>query len=371
MISKLSKKDVAHLLNDPTPENRAAMAENVAADFEGQALNEAEREIAKEIFRALVKDAEVRVREALSLHLKSSVDLPHDVALALARDVDSVALPMLKYSEVLSDDDLIEIVRASGSPKQVAVAERPRVSSRVAGALIDTHNESAVAHLVANEGAELNEQQFGQVMQEYEDSTQVSDSLARRPNLPPAISEQLVSALSCKLESYLKAKHDLPADKISNVILQARERATVTLISEGSSDDELERLIEQLHTKGRLTPSLMLRALCMGDLNFFEMAMARLAGVPVQNARTLIHDQGRLGLESIYLRAGLPERLFAAVRAGVEVIEETDYDGGENDRRRYVERMLERVLTQCEDPSERIGEDDIEYLINKLQQIAA
>jgi uncharacterized protein (DUF2336 family) len=181
----------------------------------------------------------------------------------------------------------------------------------------------------------------------------------------------LVNALSRKIESYLVEKHDLPADAAATLILQVRERATMSLLSEGSSDDELERLVEQLQVNGRLTPSLVLRALCMGDMNFFEAAMARLASIPVQNARILIHDKGTLGLESIYLRAGMPERLFMAVQAGVEVAKETDYDGGENDRQRYVERMLERILTQWDDPSERIGEDDIEYLMNKLQQLAA
>ena len=50
---------------------------------------------------------------------------------------------------------------------------------------------------------------------------------------------------------------------------------------------------------------------------------------------------------------------------------ETDYDGGENDRPRYVERLLQRMLTQFEDPSQRIAKDDIEYLMVKLQQFAA
>ncbi len=57
---------------------------------------------------------ELRVREALAAHLKNSPDLAHDVAVALARDVDSVSLPMLKFSEVLTDEDLIEIVRDQG-----------------------------------------------------------------------------------------------------------------------------------------------------------------------------------------------------------------------------------------------------------------
>ncbi|MDJ0609213.1 MAG: DUF2336 domain-containing protein [Kiloniellales bacterium] len=371
MSKTLSKADVERLINDPTADARAETAAKVAHEFGAKSLSKNERKLAEEIFRVLVKDAEVRVREALSVGLKHSDDLPHDVALTLAKDVEQVSLPILRFSEVLRDEDLIEIIREAAPAKQQTIAQRDRVAPGVADALIDSENDVAVAHLVANQGAELDDEAIGRVLDRYESSEAVADSLVRRPNLSAAISERLVSALSSRLESFLVEQHDLAADTASSLILQVRERATVSLLSDGSSDEELERLVEQLHVNGRLTPTLVLRALCMGDIAFFEVALARLAGVPVQNARILIHDKGTLGLESIYLRAGLPERLFAAVRAGIEVVEETDYDGGENDRNRYIERMLERILTQCEDPSERLSDDDIEFLMSKLQQLAA
>lgn len=368
---RLNKKDVERLMTDPSPQARAETSAKIAAQFDAGGLSQGERKIAEDIFRTLVKDVEVRVREALSAHLKATPDLPHDVALALARDVDSVALPMLKFSEVLTDADLVQIVRGPSGAKQVAVAQRPKVSPKVADALIGTGNETAVARLVANEGAELTQTALGRVMTDYQESTAVSDSLARRPNLPALISEQLIGALTQKLQDFLVSKHDLSPDLASNLILQARERATMDLVEYGSTDLELDNLIEQLYRKDRLTASLILRALCMGDLSFFERAIARLAGVPLQNARILIHDQGRLGLESIYLKAKLPKRLLPAFRAGVELADETDYDAGANDRQRYIERMLERILTQFEDPASRLAKDDIEYLMAKLNQVAA
>ena len=368
---QLTQDDVAKLMADPSGEVRAETTAKIASQFEMKALSPAERQIAEEIFRRLVKDAEVRVREALTSHLKNSPELPHDVALALAKDVDSVSLPMIKFSEVLTDADLIEIVRDQGDAKQVAVAQRPSVSTCVADALIDTGNEKAVARLVANDGAELTETLLGRVMDEYEKSDSVSDSLARRPNMPASVSAQLVEALSERLQDILLAKHDVPPDVASNLILQTRERATMSLVEFGSTDTELENLIEQLLRKGRLTASLLLRSICMGDMNFFERALSRIANLPLQNTRILIYDQGPLGLESIYMKAELPKRLFPAFRAGIELVRETDYDGGHNDRSRFIERMLARILTQFEDPQSRLTQEDINYLMDKLEQVAA
>ena len=368
---QLTRADVAKLMANPSGEMRAETTAKIAAQFSAEVLSPAERQIAEDIFRKLVKDVELRVREALAAHLKNSPDLAHDVAVALARDVDSVSLPMLKFSEVLTDEDLIEIVRDRVETKQVAIAQRSSVSTRVADVLIDIGNEKAVARLVGNEGARLTEQALGRVMTEYEQSEAVSDSLARRPNMPASISARLVEALSERLQEFMQQKHDVSPDVASNLILQARERATMSLVEYGSTDTELDNLIEQLIRKERLSASLLLRSLCLGDMNFFERGLARLAGLPLQNARILIHDQGQLGLESIYIKAELSKRLFPAFRAGIELAHETDYDGGLNDRARFIERMLERILTQFEDPQSRLTQEDIDYLMGKLELVAA
>ena len=368
---QLTRADVAKLMANPSGEMRAETTAKIAAQFSAEVLSPAERQIAEDIFRKLVKDVELRVREALAAHLKNSPDLAHDVAVALARDVDSVSLPMLKFSEVLTDEDLIEIVRDRVETKQVAIAQRSSVSTRVADVLIDVGNEKAVARLVGNEGARLTEQALGRVMTEYEQSEAVSDSLARRPNMPASISARLVEALSERLQEFMQQKHDVSPDVASNLILQARERATMSLVEYGSTDTELDNLIEQLIRKERLSASLLLRSLCLGDMNFFERGLARLAGLPLQNARILIHDQGQLGLESIAIKAELSKRLFPAFRAGIELAHETDYDGGLNDRARFIERMLERILTQFEDPQSRLTQEDIDYLMGKLELVAA
>ena len=303
MTFRLNKDDVVRLTTDPSAQVRAEMAAKVAARFDQGTFGEVERRIAEDIFRTLVKDAEVRVREALSLQLKSSPDLPHDVALALANDVESVALPILEFCEVLNDDDLIAIVRGQSAVKQVAVAQRSRVSMLVAAALVDTGNERAVSRLVQNEGAELSEPLYGRVLDEYESSRAVFAAMAQRAHLPAAISEQLITVVAQHLQSHLLKQHKLPAEMVRSLVFQARERATSGLLAEGcASEGEVESRVAQLEAEGRLSPTLALEALSRGDLSFFEMAMARLARIPVENARTLIYDQGPLGIQSI-LRA--------------------------------------------------------------------
>ena len=167
MNSKLSSTDVKRVMTNPSADARVETVEKVAGEFNARALNESEKHIAEDIFRHLMKDAEVRVREALSAQLKSCPDVPHDVAAALAKDVDSVALPMLRFSEVLNDDDLIEILQNQGPEKQIAIAQRASLSTAVSGAVIETSNDTAVARLVANEGAALDGAALERLMDQY------------------------------------------------------------------------------------------------------------------------------------------------------------------------------------------------------------
>jgi uncharacterized protein (DUF2336 family) len=364
----LSQEDVNKLLADPSAETRAETAAKIAQDFDTDRLSAEEREMAREIFRIMAKDAEVRVREALSRNLKENPAVPHEVAKALAQDVDSVALPILQFSDVLTDEDLIEIVRSQGASKQVAIAKRSTVSETVSTALVDTGDEDVVTNLVANEGAEITEQSLQKVVEDFGDNEAMQDAMVRRPRLPVTVAERLVTMVSEGLKGELVKRHELPASLATDLVLQSRERATINLSTE-SDEDELEQLVRQMHERGRLTPSIILRALCMGDLRFFEASVAELARAPVVNARTLIHDSGDLGLRAVFDKAGLPASQFPAVRAASDVARETEYDGGENDRERYSRRMIERILTQYGDLGVEFDSDDLEYLLTKMGQL--
>lgn len=368
MAGMLTEADVRKLMADPSAEARVETAAKVSQAFQSGEMSASEKQLASEIFRVMVHDAEVRVREALSVNLKSSAELPKDIALDLARDVESVSLPVLEFSSVLSDADLVEIIRSSGAEKQTAVARRAAVSSEVANAIID-HGKSGsvVATLVNNAGAELKDADLEKAFAKHGDDPSVSNSLVTRPNLPLRISEKIVARVSESMREHLLSHKEISAEMAVDLVLQARERATAGLLPPGARSADVIDLVQQLRNSQRLTPSLILRTLCTGDLVFFEASLAVLSGMPIVNARILIHDEGTLGLKSIYDRTSLPANLFPAFRVAFDVARETEYDGGENDRKRFSARVIERVLTQYED----IGNDNLEYLMKKLRQLAA
>ncbi len=369
MNETLSIADVHKLLEDPSADNRAETARKVATGFGDGVLSERERVIAEDIFKVMVRDVEMRVREALSVNLRNCAFISHDIARALAEDVDQVALPMLQFSTVLTDDDLVEIVNKHGPAKQKAVAKRETVSEVVSEALVDAGDADVVSTLMSNKGATISEPTMEKALDKHGDSIKVSQTMALRPKLPIAVAERLVTMVSDSIRDHILKNHDLPVETVTDLIILSREKATIGLLDEKSSAEDARDLVVQLYRSGRLTPSIILRALCMGDIRFFEASVAVLAKMPLISARVLIHDEGADGLKSILKKARVPPPLFPAFRAAVEVSNETEYDGLDNDRERFRRRMIERILTNFEDPKSRMGQENIDYLFDKLQQI--
>lgn len=359
---RLSQKDIERLINDNSDESRAEVAEKVANQVDA-GLTPEERNLANSILGVMVKDAAVMVRKALSEALSHSENVPHDIAVELARDVDDVALPMLVSSPVLSDDDLIAIVRGGNAAKQVAIAGRASVSEDVASELVDAGNEKATQVLVRNDGAKLNDQIFTSVLDIYGDNDQIKEALVERPELPMDVSERLITMVSGRLKQYLIERHALSERQANILSDDTRERATVDLLEQASQAVDVEKFVLHLKQNKRLTPSLIVRAICTGDVRFFETAMAVLAKVPVKNARLMIHDNGRLGLRAIFNRTGMPLVYFPIFRVAIDVLTETNYDGLAGDKTRFRRRMIERILTQFNE----IDPGDIDYLIKVLE----
>ncbi len=364
----LDNADIVRLLNDPSPDSRIDTANKIAVGVDAGNLTERERGLAQEIFRIMANDAEIRVREALAVNLKESPNLPHDVAVVLARDVDSVALPVLSLSEVLTDNDLAEIIHTQGENKQLAIAGRQNVSEAVSSALIDTGNENVVSTLISNEGANISDTSFEKAVDNMGESEKVQNAMINRSSLPITVAEKLVNKVSEILRGKLLERHELSADMTTDLILQTRERATVLLSSESGTGD-VQALVRQLHDHGRLTPSIVLRALCMGDFRFFESALGVLAGIPLINAQTLIHDPGRIGLKRLWTSAGLPDAQLPAAFAAIDASKDLEYDGESNDRERFSRRLIELVLTQYDDLGVEFESDDLEYLLAKINTL--
>ncbi|HEX7759916.1 MAG TPA: DUF2336 domain-containing protein [Caulobacteraceae bacterium] len=363
----LTDGDIRTLVKGATADERAVAAHRLCRHIDRADLTEEEREEAQQILRFMAADAADLVRRALAVTLKSSPLIPRDVANKLARDIESIALPVLNYSPSFSDDDLAEIVRLGGPVRQVAIAKRPALSSKVTTAIVDYGVEAAVDSACSNDKAQFTDRSLEKAVERFERSEKILAAIAFREALPLSVTERLVDLVSDQVREHLINHHAVSPEAALAIALGAKERATLDLVDQAGRAADNRAFVAYLHKMSRLTPSLLLRALAHGHMTFFEWSVAELAGVPHHRTWLMIHDAGDLGLKAIYERAGLPTRLLPAFRAGVDAFHSVEFDGADHDKPRFQRRMLERFLTQPL-PTSR---DDMDYLLDKLDRLSA
>jgi uncharacterized protein (DUF2336 family) len=311
----------------------------------------------------------VTVRRAMATALKNSPHVPREIAVRLANDIDSVALPILQHSPVLSDVDLIEILRSAGPSKQVALASRPSLSSAVTRVIVDIGAPSAVERALANDNADFEVEALDAAIDRLGERPTIVEAMVRRKVLPVSISERLVAMVSGELFDHLVNQHALPPQLAIDLASNARERATLDLIEQAMRQADVGRFVQQLNLSGRITPSLIMRAACQGYVAFVEHALAELSGLPHHRVWLMIHDSGPLGLKTVFERSGLPGRLFPPFRAAIDLYHqmERQSDTVEDSRQKFRTLMIERVLTLFQN----IPREDLDYLLEKLDAAPA
>jgi len=362
----VTDEDLRTLLKGATADDRAMAAHKVCRAVDRENLTQDELDRARDILRLMAKDAAELVRRALAITLKASPVLPRDVAMSLALDLESIAIPVLNYSPAFTEQDLIDIVRQGEPVRQVAIAKRRALAPGLASVLLEVGCEEAVRLTCGNDNADLSERQLTKTIERFQTSQPVLGAIAYRQSLPMSVTEKLVALVSETVREHLIVCHAVSNDVAHQISLGARERATVDLVEQAGHASDMAAFVKHLQSNGRLTASLLLRALAQGEMRLFEWGIAELAGVPHHRTWLMIHDAGALGLKAIYERAGLPARLYPAFRSGVDTFRAMNQDGLSHSDQ-FQERMLQNFLTQ----PEAIPREDVDYLLDKMDRVTS
>jgi len=360
----MSQKDVRELLENPDDAVRERTVAKIAEIFHSRTLDGRAAMLVDEIIRIFAHDAAVRVRKALAEQLKHDPDLPPDAALSLARDVDDVAVPILRFSRALSDEDLAAIASSEGQEKLRAIASRMTVGESLCETLIERGDADTVAALFANAGSQPSEESMLRAVDRFGEDDRVQTPLANRSELPQTVIARMVAVVSTHVLNELSARKDLPADLARDIIEQAEERAFLTLSREAGDPEALAKRLQEI---GRLTPNLVMRALIGGELGFFEAATCRLAGLKPNAMRTLAYDAGALGAQELCRRMGAPERSASVIEAGLAALASLRAEDSAFDVQRLQARMIERVLSRFDELAPDMESSDVEALIGRLR----
>lgn len=362
----INRQDVEHLKKSPNVANRTNVAQKVGILYTSSSITETQRELAEDIFRLLIHDTEIKVRQALVETLRNARHLPHDIITAIIHDIDSIALPFIQYSVALSDDDLLAILDMSEVKRQKAVAKRQTLSSTIADAIAEKCSDEVIAHLLTNQTSDIATPTYEKIIKKYPRNELIYRSMVYRNNLPFEITEKIISRISYKLKMYLVLNHNLPQNFASDLIDEIKEKLTLKISDDYSQDTRISDFVRHLHKSGHLTPSLVTRAICSGDLLFFEHALGYLSDTSVNNVRKILYTSSAdFEIRNLLRKALLPKSTFPIIFNALKIIRDIHFDCNHYSNKTFSRKIIERILSFA--PStEEMANDDIDYLISKI-----
>ncbi len=136
-----------------------------------------------EVLCQLADLVEVEARAHVARLLAPLDRAPGTVVSKLANDAIEVAEPLLEFSNVLSDDDLIDIISHRSESHRLAIAGRASVPDRVGEAIANFGGHATLTRLVANEGAELGDATLNKLVERAAADPELAADLRGRTDI--------------------------------------------------------------------------------------------------------------------------------------------------------------------------------------------
>ncbi|MFO1243213.1 MAG: DUF2336 domain-containing protein [Rickettsiales bacterium] len=361
----ITRNDLHLLIREPSPNVREMIAKKVSEGYKRSRFTSRENTIAIEILRLLVRDTATSVRKSVADQLKDCKYVPKDVMLTLSADIADVASQVLEHSLVFTDEDLAYVIESSKDVKKwLAISRRQKISAFISGLLIGTHHQDVIRSLLGNAGAEIKQSDLTSIAEEFRQDQNILEALVSRGGLTPEFAERLYSMVSDKFMRQLTKRNIIPRRIVNEAVKVTRESAIIRFIAPWMTLEDIIKLVDQMERNKRLSYSMMLRALCMGEVMFFEVALAKKIGIPVANAHKLLTHPSDKAFHTLYQASSMPATLAEAIRVFMNIARE-ETNGGKMRIDNFQQRMIERI--EAEGYDKKI--ENMQYLVTLLRSV--
>jgi uncharacterized protein (DUF2336 family) len=264
-----------------------------------------------ETLERLAKDALPRVRAVLAEEIKAMDCIPKRVIRSLARDVEEVSAPILEYSPLLSDADLVDIITtAKARFALTAIARRRPLGANVSEAIAVALEVPAVVELLSNSGAEIRQRTLDKIVSHAAKVRAWHLPLVLRGDLSQRAIRRIAGFVSGALIQQLSERHTL--DEKTRQHLNQRMRAR---IEAGETDEGHEKAnVEALFKAGKLDDTFVESAAEAGQRETVAAALAFLARAPLEIVHRVLSTGSARPVTALVWRADLSMRTAFAIQ---------------------------------------------------------
>lgn len=305
--------ELISLARESSSERRRAVLRELTESFFGASGHgEVETEAYGVILAEVAQDMEAAVRAELAERFGPAPHAPRGLVRTLADDPEAaVATAVLRASPLLTDEDLLRVVRKHGQDHLRAVSARPQVSEAVSDVIVARGDDETLGTLLRNDGARLSRQASEAAVERAKLNPALHEATVNRASLPPDLLNDMYFVVETRLrQSILEQNAKMDPALLESALRHGR--AQVATQDGVLPEDYAETLakVEQLQAANQLTPSVLAGFLRNNSKTAFLIALAQLADLDFHTARHIVERRELDALAVVCRAADLDRALF-------------------------------------------------------------
>lgn len=289
-------------------ERRTSMLRQVTDLFLVDADRFSDEQIAvfDDVLCHLVERVEAKALAQVSRDLAPVDNAPHDVTLRLARHSEiSVAGPILKTSNRLTTEELVDIARTQSQQHMLAISHRAQIESAVTDVLLERGNRAVIHRVASNNGARISEHGYELLVKSAEFDDALAEKTGFRLDIPLKILKELLLRATEAVRDRLMSR--VPADKLRD-IQDALKNIADRIERQSSKQRSYEaslRVAKLLHERGELTDARVRQSAVERHYEDTVAGLAVLTSLSIDTVRPLMDSPRAEGLLIACKGAGL------------------------------------------------------------------
>lgn len=313
MTQLLDSAHLTELARDKSHKGRAALAAviNDLFDHNVHVLSDRERRLMFNIIENLIHEVEVSVRRKFSEKLARSTDAPRSLIKALANDDIDVAYPVLVHSNVLRDQDLIEIIHLRTEEYHLAVTLREDLEENVSAALVETDGEDVIVSLLNNKNAKISEATLEYLVEQSRRVDTFQEPLLHRQELKKDLAKKMFIWVSEALRTHIISRYKIDENTVDALLKETTAEALEDL--PGEQDESVETLLRNLKKDDLIDPDILVKTLSQGEIPLFVAIFCEMTGLDNLLVRRILFGETGEGVALACRAVDIPELQFATI----------------------------------------------------------
>jgi uncharacterized protein (DUF2336 family) len=299
------------------------------------------------ILSKVTESVETALRREIAEKLADVPTAPRNLIRQLAHDEITVAEPVLKRSQALTEEDLVRVIRQRGQEHMKAITERREVPEVVSTELVERGDKDVLVSLAKNRGAKLNNETMEKLVEHSRTIGELQAPMAGRYDLPPQLLTQMYFFVSSALKKEILRRSDMLDPALIDEAVDANRHKILTkAVNDAQAEVESARqFVRERIAAGTMNESLLKELIEHRRSTEFLLGFSHYVGIDTSTGQRILQDRSWESLSIACRAAGLERSTFAKIVFGLQKSQ---------DEQQKALRILDLYLKVPQEAAERV-----------------